>query len=94
MWQSADITRGIIETSLSIVWSATIPRGAVLVKTAGGGRDAARRPASSERSRPEVPVLSAVLTPHHLHDHADHQEFFRSHMATTGKEQDSSADYA
>ena len=35
MWQSADITLGVIATSRSIVWSATIPRGAVLVKTAG-----------------------------------------------------------
>ena len=34
----------------------------------------------------EVPILSAVLTPHHFHDHADHQEFFRSHMVTKGKE--------
>jgi len=34
----------------------------------------------------EVPILSAVLTPHHFHDHADHQEFFRVHMATKGKE--------
>jgi 6,7-dimethyl-8-ribityllumazine synthase len=34
----------------------------------------------------EVPILSAVLTPHHFHDHADHQEFFRSHMAIKGKE--------
>src|SRR5712692_9140139 len=34
----------------------------------------------------EVPVLSAVLTPHHFHDHAIHEEFFRSHMVTKGKE--------
>jgi 6,7-dimethyl-8-ribityllumazine synthase len=34
----------------------------------------------------EVPILSAVLTPHHFHEHADHQEFFRAHMATKGKE--------
>ena len=34
----------------------------------------------------EVPILSAVLTPHHFHDHADHQEFFRSHMVTKGTE--------
>ena len=34
----------------------------------------------------EVPILSAVLTPHQFHDHADHQEFFRSHMVTKGKE--------
>jgi 6,7-dimethyl-8-ribityllumazine synthase len=34
----------------------------------------------------EVPVLSAVLTPHHFHEHAVHQEFFRAHMATKGQE--------
>jgi 6,7-dimethyl-8-ribityllumazine synthase len=34
----------------------------------------------------EVPILSAVLTPHHFHEHAAHQEFFRAHMATKGKE--------
>ena len=34
----------------------------------------------------EVPILSAVLTPHHFHEHAVHQEFFREHMDTKGKE--------
>jgi 6,7-dimethyl-8-ribityllumazine synthase len=34
----------------------------------------------------EVPVLSAVLTPHHFHDHAVHVEFFKRHMRTKGKE--------
>ena len=34
----------------------------------------------------EVPVLSAVLTPHHFHEHAVHQDFFRAHMATKGRE--------
>jgi len=34
----------------------------------------------------EVPILSAVLTPHHFHDHAVHQDFFRAHMATKGQE--------
>ena len=34
----------------------------------------------------EVPVLSAVLTPHHFHEHAEHHEFFRAHMATKGRE--------
>jgi 6,7-dimethyl-8-ribityllumazine synthase len=33
-----------------------------------------------------VPVLSAVLTPHHFHEHATHQEFFRTHMAIKGEE--------
>jgi 6,7-dimethyl-8-ribityllumazine synthase len=34
----------------------------------------------------EVPVLSAVLTPHHFHEHAAHADFFRAHMATKGQE--------
>ena len=34
----------------------------------------------------EVPVLSAVLTPHHFHDHAIHETFFKEHMRTKGKE--------
>ena len=34
----------------------------------------------------EVPVLSAVLTPHQFHDHAVHEEFFKAHMRTKGKE--------
>jgi 6,7-dimethyl-8-ribityllumazine synthase len=34
----------------------------------------------------EVPVLSAVLTPHHFHDHAVHEAFFKDHMRTKGEE--------
>ncbi len=34
----------------------------------------------------EVPVLSAVLTPHHFHDHAIHEAFFKDHMRTRGEE--------
>jgi 6,7-dimethyl-8-ribityllumazine synthase len=34
----------------------------------------------------EVPVLSAVLTPHHFHEHAVHVDFFKAHMQTKGKE--------
>ncbi|MBI1816479.1 MAG: 6,7-dimethyl-8-ribityllumazine synthase [Deltaproteobacteria bacterium] len=34
----------------------------------------------------EVPILSAVLTPHDFHEHAVHQDFFREHMATKGRE--------
>jgi 6,7-dimethyl-8-ribityllumazine synthase len=34
----------------------------------------------------EVPILSAVLTPHHFHEHAVHQDFFRAHMTTKGQE--------
>jgi len=34
----------------------------------------------------EVPILSAVLTPHHFHEHAAHEEFFKQHMLIKGKE--------
>ena len=34
----------------------------------------------------EVPVLSAVLTPHQFHEHEVHAEFFARHMVTKGKE--------
>ncbi len=34
----------------------------------------------------EVPVLSAVLTPHHFHEHAVHEAFFKDHMRIKGKE--------
>jgi 6,7-dimethyl-8-ribityllumazine synthase len=34
----------------------------------------------------EVPVLSAVLTPHHFHEHAAHEAFFKEHMRVKGKE--------
>ena len=34
----------------------------------------------------DVPVLSAVLTPHHFHEHATHQDFFRQHFVTKGAE--------
>ncbi len=33
-----------------------------------------------------VPVLSAVLTPHHFHEHAEHRGFFAAHMAVKGEE--------
>jgi 6,7-dimethyl-8-ribityllumazine synthase len=34
----------------------------------------------------EVPVLSVVLTPHHFHEHADHQRFFEDHFRIKGRE--------
>jgi len=34
----------------------------------------------------EVPVLSAVLTPHHFHEHDAHAGFFKTHMLAKGKE--------
>jgi 6,7-dimethyl-8-ribityllumazine synthase len=33
-----------------------------------------------------VPVFSAVLTPHHFHEHAEHQRFFHDHFEQKGRE--------
>jgi 6,7-dimethyl-8-ribityllumazine synthase len=33
-----------------------------------------------------VPVFSAVLTPHHFHEHAEHQHFFAEHFEQKGRE--------
>lgn len=33
-----------------------------------------------------VPVISAVLTPHHFHGHETHRAFFFEHLATKGAE--------
>jgi 6,7-dimethyl-8-ribityllumazine synthase len=34
----------------------------------------------------EVPVISAVLTPQHFHEHAEHVRFFREHFVMKGTE--------
>ncbi|QPH52709.1 6,7-dimethyl-8-ribityllumazine synthase [Pontivivens ytuae] len=34
----------------------------------------------------DVPVLSAVLTPHHFHNSAEHQRFFEAHFVEKGRE--------
>ncbi|MHA7881394.1 MAG: 6,7-dimethyl-8-ribityllumazine synthase [Saccharospirillum sp.] len=34
----------------------------------------------------EVPVFSVVLTPHHFHEHAEHQTFFKEHFVKKGQE--------
>ena len=34
----------------------------------------------------ETPVFSAVLTPHHFHEHEAHREFFHQHMLGKGEE--------
>ena len=34
----------------------------------------------------EVPVLSAVLTPQHFHEHDEHRKFFREHFLVKGAE--------
>ncbi len=33
-----------------------------------------------------VPVFSAVLTPHHFHEHEEHRRFFSSHFELKGRE--------
>jgi 6,7-dimethyl-8-ribityllumazine synthase len=34
----------------------------------------------------DVPVISAVLTPHHFHEHEQHALFFASHLEVKGRE--------
>ncbi|RYZ12124.1 MAG: 6,7-dimethyl-8-ribityllumazine synthase [Comamonadaceae bacterium] len=34
----------------------------------------------------DVPVLSAVLTPHHFHEHVEHRKYFHRHFAVKGTE--------
>ncbi|MDO8279974.1 MAG: 6,7-dimethyl-8-ribityllumazine synthase [Burkholderiaceae bacterium] len=34
----------------------------------------------------DVPVLSAVLTPHHFHEHAEHRKYFSRHFRVKGTE--------
>jgi 6,7-dimethyl-8-ribityllumazine synthase len=34
----------------------------------------------------EVPVISAVLTPHHFHEHDTHTSFFAAHFEVKGQE--------
>jgi 6,7-dimethyl-8-ribityllumazine synthase len=34
----------------------------------------------------DVPVISAVLTPHHFHSHDEHASFFADHFAVKGVE--------
>ena len=34
----------------------------------------------------DVPVFSAVLTPHHFHDHEEHREYFTRHFEVKGTE--------
>lgn len=33
-----------------------------------------------------VPVMSAVLTPHHFHEHVEHRKYFHRHFAIKGTE--------
>ncbi|WP_407360697.1 6,7-dimethyl-8-ribityllumazine synthase [Microbacterium sp. LBN7] len=34
----------------------------------------------------DVPVFSAVLTPHNFHEHEEHREYFRRHFSVKGAE--------
>ncbi|GAB4588500.1 6,7-dimethyl-8-ribityllumazine synthase [Nocardia sp. IFM 10818] len=34
----------------------------------------------------DVPVFSAVLTPHHFHEHEEHQTYFGRHFAVKGEQ--------
>jgi 6,7-dimethyl-8-ribityllumazine synthase len=34
----------------------------------------------------EVPVLTAVLTPHNFHEHAEHKDYFSRHFVIKGAE--------
>ena len=34
----------------------------------------------------DVPVFSAVLTPHHFHEHGEHKRFYAEHFSTKGQE--------
>ncbi len=42
----------------------------------------------------EIPVLTAVLTPHHFHEHSEHQNYYRTHFVTKGRELACAADAA
>ena len=42
----------------------------------------------------EVPVLTAVLTPHHFHEHAEHIEYFSRHFVKKGLELANACDQA
>lgn len=42
----------------------------------------------------EVPVLTAVLTPHHFHEHDEHKQYFSRHFVSKGEELASAADGA
>ncbi len=40
----------------------------------------------------EVPVLTAVLTPHHFHEHSEHKDYFSRHFLQKGAELASACD--
>ena len=42
----------------------------------------------------EVPVLTAILTPHHFHEHDEHKQYYSRHFVLKGQELASAADGA
>jgi len=42
----------------------------------------------------EVPVLTAVLTPHHFHEHDEHSDYFERHFVKKGEELGNACDGA
>ncbi|HKM15850.1 MAG TPA: 6,7-dimethyl-8-ribityllumazine synthase [Marinospirillum sp.] len=42
----------------------------------------------------EIPVLTAVLTPHHFHEHDEHKAYFSRHFLIKGKELANACDAA
>lgn len=42
----------------------------------------------------EIPVLTAVLTPHNFHEHDEHKDYFSRHFVTKGKELANACDAA
>ena len=42
----------------------------------------------------EIPVLTAVLTPHHFHEHDEHSNYFIRHFMVKGQELANAADQA
>lgn len=42
----------------------------------------------------EIPVLTAILTPHHFHDHDEHKQYYSRHFVIKGQELACAADGA
>ena len=40
----------------------------------------------SQQLETGVPIFSAVLTPHHFHEHVEHRKYFQRHFAVKGTE--------
>ncbi|ART80031.1 6,7-dimethyl-8-ribityllumazine synthase [Oceanisphaera avium] len=42
----------------------------------------------------QIPVLTAILTPHHFHEHEEHKQYYSRHFVVKGQELASAADGA